>query len=158
MIIFLSEYVPYEPTRAVKSLPNRLAIYSNIFGRSSVIISVSISLNVLLGSLLRARINLSTLSVENRPYLRLYSVCHFHRAYGVLPYGMVVEPSPVRGLVADCPILELFKPLPSTHISSFCFGIKALRVFQQFNRFLLGERYVHPPQHEIHYRSVKRMC
>ena len=54
----------------------------------------------------------------------------------LLPCGMVVEPSPVRGLAADCPILTVFT-VTFELVSSLRFGGKALRVFQQFNAFLL---------------------
>ena len=38
-------------------------------------------------------------------------------AYGVLPSGIVVEPSPVRGLAADCPLLRClgFNLAPSSN-------------------------------------------
>lgn len=57
-----------------------------------------------------------------------------------MPYGLhlVDEGFPVRDFPADCPILELFKPLPFEHISSPRFGIKALRVFQHKSGFDLA--------------------
>lgn len=57
-----------------------------------------------------------------------------------LPYAykyIVVEPSPVRGLVADCPILIIFKPSRFDMFHSCVVVYKALRVFQQFNGFSL---------------------
>lgn len=62
-------------------------------------------------------------------------------ASGRLPlrhFWLVVERSPVRGFVADCLILKLFKPFPFTLISSFRFGIEALKVSQQFTRFYIN--------------------
>lgn len=54
----------------------------------------------------------------------------------VLPYGIVVEPSPVRSLVADCPIYIIFKHshLPLFH--DYVVVYIALRVFQQFDTSL----------------------
>lgn len=73
---------------------------------------------------------------------RLYhSPCH--NGLGVLHFGIliptgisaiVVESNSIRIFSAYCPILKLFKPYPYKHISSFCFGIKALRGFKHIRR------------------------
>lgn len=54
----------------------------------------------------------------------------------VLPYGIVVEPSSIRGLAADCPIYIIFKHshLPLFH--DYVVVYIALRVFQQFDTSL----------------------
>ena len=54
----------------------------------------------------------------------------------VLPYGIVVEPSPIRSLVADCPMIIIFK---RSHLSLFHLYVvvyNPLRVFQQFDTSL----------------------
>ena len=57
-------------------------------------------------------------------------------AYSVLPYRIVVELSPVRGLVADCPIYIIFKHSRFSLFHLYVVVYIALRIFQQFNRFL----------------------
>ena len=49
---------------------------------------------------------------------------------------LVVEPSAIRGLAADCPIFAIFihSHLPIFH--SYVVVSKALRGFQQFNEFI----------------------
>nr|DAH32549.1 MAG TPA: hypothetical protein [Caudoviricetes sp.]DAN00814.1 MAG TPA: hypothetical protein [Caudoviricetes sp.] len=54
----------------------------------------------------------------------------------LLPYGMVVEPYSIRALVADCPILIIFKHSHLTIFHVYVVVYKALRSFQQFNRFI----------------------
>nr|DAF50413.1 MAG TPA: hypothetical protein [Siphoviridae sp. ctBCr48] len=53
----------------------------------------------------------------------------------VLPYGIVVEPSPIRGLDADCPILIIFKLSHFGLFHPYVVVNKTLRVFQQFSIF-----------------------
>lgn len=77
------------------------------------------------------------LSIKNRLYLHPHmwgTPLRAPNACTLLRFTqIVVEVSSVRSLPADCPIYKLFKPYPFRLISSFCFGIIALRVFQQFN-------------------------
>lgn len=56
-------------------------------------------------------------------------------AYSVLPCGIVVEPSPLRGLVADCPIYIVFKHSHLGIFHPYVVANIALRGFQQFNAF-----------------------
>ena len=61
------------------------------------------------------------------------------RARRLLRYslcGMVVEPSPVRSLAADCPIQILFIPSRIPLFHDYVVVKMALRGFQQFNRLL----------------------
>ena len=71
---------------------------------------------------------------------------HFDYACSLLPHGIVVEPSSLRGLAADCPFSMClgFNLAPSTlffllslpsHlcVSSLCCGLCSFRGFQQFN-------------------------
>ena len=63
----------------------------------------------------------------------------------VLPYGIVVEPSPIRSLVADCPMIIIFK---HSHLSLFHLYVvvyNPLRGFQQFNRFNVSYQLTHAP-------------
>ena len=57
--------------------------------------------------------------------------------FRLLPSGIVVELSPVRGLVADHPISTIFKPSRSCLFHHHVVANTALRVFQQFNQFVI---------------------
>ena len=56
----------------------------------------------------------------------------FRRLSALLPVGIVSEPSPIRSLAADYPILTLFKPWLCLSTRS---GSEALRVFRQLKEF-----------------------
>lgn len=57
-------------------------------------------------------------------------------ACNLLPVGMVVEPSPIRSLVADCPIFIIFKHSHLGLFHPYVVVNESLRVFQQFNVIL----------------------
>ena len=59
----------------------------------------------------------------------------------LLPSGIVVEPSPVRGLAADRPIHIIFKPSHSHIFHCHVVVNMALRVSQQFNQFVIFLHY-----------------
>lgn len=62
---------------------------------------------------------------------------HLGRTCDLLPYGIVVEPSPVRGLAAGCPIQTIFAQSRSAMFHAHAVVRLALRVFQQFNALQL---------------------
>ena len=59
-----------------------------------------------------------------------------HRFRQSLAKYLVVEPSPIRSLVADCPILIIFKLSHFGLFHPYVVVNKTLRVFQQFNAIL----------------------
>ena len=59
-----------------------------------------------------------------------------HRFRQSLAKYLVVEPSPIRGLAADCPILIIFKLSHFGLFHPYVVVNKTLRVFQQFNAIL----------------------
>lgn len=100
----------------------------------------------------KSRICLICLFIRALPPTRFpLMVSHEHRLYlhphlwgiplrapiacALLPSGIVVEPSPVRGLAADCPIHMIFKPSHFGIFHPYVVVHVALRGFQQFNMF-----------------------
>lgn len=73
----------------------------------------------------------------------MYSPVSFH-----LELLIVVEPSPHQGLAADCPIFNIFKPSHLGLFHPYVVVIKALRVFQQLERFIVNYSLVNPLQWE----------
>lgn len=74
---------------------------------------VAIKLYLQLGSLILARTRRYCCSSHcRRDYIftLVRGVSHFEPLGPTPRYRLVVEPSPVRSLAADCPILTLFKP------------------------------------------------
>ena len=72
---------------------------------------------------------------------------HFHRQSLAMysHHGIVVEPSSVRGLAADCPMIIIFK---HSHLSLFHLYVvvyNPLRVFQQFDTFYLSYQLTQAP-------------
>ena len=59
-----------------------------------------------------------------------------HRFRQSLAKYLVVEPSPIQGLAADCPILIIFKLSHFGLFHPYVVVNKTLRVFQQFNAIL----------------------
>ena len=82
-------------------------------------------------------------------YFELPNACNPTRLHSS---PLVVEPSPIRSLAADCPlkksrgfnlaliqiIFSVFTTVTLEYISSLRCGLFAFRVFQQLNRFYVG--------------------
>lgn len=75
-------------------------------------------------------------SIEHRLYLLPFWKSAISDYLILLPCGIVVEPSSVRSLAADCPICIIFK---LSHLYIFHYYVvvyTSLRSFQQLNRFV----------------------
>ena len=70
------------------------------------------------------------------PYYIWFRAPHFGYACSLLHYWIVVEPSSVRGLAADCPIFIVFKHSHLRLFHRYAVVNKALRGFQQLKELI----------------------
>ena len=91
--------------------------------------------------LIERHLNMLCFSAKTRlylhPYIRMSTASNYLSLIILLPYGIVVEPSSIRGLAADCPIHTIFKHSHFGLFHPYVVVCMALRGFQQFNRFML---------------------